>query len=187
MYKSWLNRTWRTAGAKGALRIRTDSNWGQQQPPLRPENKEKKVGVSRMQKHRGRGQGPVPAHSESGKSWKLEPTSAARMKNKLLIRTGCQKFPLWHSGLRIWHCPSCGMGCSCSSDPIPGPGTSFHMPQVQSEKKKNKKKNHKKQKQQPNKDPKQEVKGKSKPLLLTSRHMVSKAIAPAPHSTIVKG
>ena len=32
---------------------------------------------------------------------------------------------LWHSGLRIWHCLSCGIGHSCSSDLIPGPGTSI--------------------------------------------------------------
>ena len=33
--------------------------------------------------------------------------------------------PAWHSGLRIlqWH--SCGGGLSCSSDSIPGPGTSM--------------------------------------------------------------
>ena len=28
-------------------------------------------------------------------------------------------------GLRIWHCCSCGVGCSCSSDSIPGLGTSI--------------------------------------------------------------
>ena len=26
---------------------------------------------------------------------------------------------------RIWHCHSCGIGCSCSSDSIPGLGTSI--------------------------------------------------------------
>ena len=26
----------------------------------------------------------------------------------------------WHTGLRIWHC------CSCGSDVIPGPGTSMY-------------------------------------------------------------
>ena len=31
-----------------------------------------------------------------------------------------------HSGLGIWHCCSCGVGHSCSSDLIPGPGN-FHM------------------------------------------------------------
>ena len=34
-------------------------------------------------------------------------------------------FPAQHSGLKIWHCHSCGIGCSCSSDLIPGPGTSI--------------------------------------------------------------
>ena len=29
------------------------------------------------------------------------------------------------SGLRIWHCCSCGIGCSCGSDSIPGSGTSI--------------------------------------------------------------
>ena len=29
----------------------------------------------------------------------------------------------WHSGLRIWRCHSCGLGCDCSSDLIPGLGT----------------------------------------------------------------
>ena len=31
-----------------------------------------------------------------------------------------------HSGLRIWHCCSCGVGCSSSSDSIPGLGISIH-------------------------------------------------------------
>ena len=29
------------------------------------------------------------------------------------------------SGLRIWCCRNCGIGCSCSSDSIPGLGTSI--------------------------------------------------------------
>ena len=28
-----------------------------------------------------------------------------------------------HSGLRIWHCHSCGLGRNCCSDLIPVPGT----------------------------------------------------------------
>ena len=28
----------------------------------------------------------------------------------------------WHSGLRIWHCHSCGVGCNCGSDLIPSLG-----------------------------------------------------------------
>ena len=30
-----------------------------------------------------------------------------------------------HSGLRIWHCRSCGKGRSCSLDSVPGQGTSI--------------------------------------------------------------
>ena len=33
--------------------------------------------------------------------------------------------PAQCTGLRIWHCYRCGMGCSCGSDLIPGPGTSI--------------------------------------------------------------
>ena len=31
----------------------------------------------------------------------------------------------WCSGLRIWHCYSCGVGCSFTFASIPGPGTSI--------------------------------------------------------------
>ena len=31
----------------------------------------------------------------------------------------------WHSGLRIRHCHSCGIGHNCGSDSIPSPGTSI--------------------------------------------------------------
>ena len=31
----------------------------------------------------------------------------------------------WQSGLRICHCLSCGGGCSCGMDLIPGPGTAI--------------------------------------------------------------
>ena len=31
----------------------------------------------------------------------------------------------WCSGLRIWHCCSCDIGCRCDSHLIPGPGTSI--------------------------------------------------------------
>ena len=30
-----------------------------------------------------------------------------------------QEFPLWHSGLRIWRCCSCGVGRSCGWGLIP--------------------------------------------------------------------
>ena len=36
-----------------------------------------------------------------------------------------QEFLLWHSGLRIWHCCSCGLGHSCTLDLTPGLGTSI--------------------------------------------------------------
>ena len=43
-------------------------------------------------------------------------------------------------GLKIWHCCSCGcsVGCSCSSDLIPGLGTPYAV--VQPEKKRKEKK-----------------------------------------------
>ena len=28
------------------------------------------------------------------------------------IENTTQEFPLWHSELRIWHCCSCGVGCT---------------------------------------------------------------------------
>ena len=31
----------------------------------------------------------------------------------------------WYSGLRIWHCCSCGLGPDCGLGLIPGPGTSY--------------------------------------------------------------
>lgn len=44
-----------------------------------------------------------------------------------------ERFPLWHSGLRILPCHSCGM--LCSLDFIPGP-KNFYVPQVRPKKKK---------------------------------------------------
>ena len=35
-----------------------------------------------------------------------------------------EEVPLWCSGLRIWHCCSCGADHNCRSGSIPGPGTS---------------------------------------------------------------
>ena len=34
-------------------------------------------------------------------------------------------YPLWCSGLKDLALPHCPVGCSCSSDSIPGPGTSI--------------------------------------------------------------
>ena len=31
--------------------------------------------------------------------------------------------PWWLSGLRIWHCHCCGLGCCCGTDSVPGPRT----------------------------------------------------------------
>ena len=62
----------------------------------------------------------------------------------VILKTLCLEFPLWHSGLmiqlvskevlvqspalssglRIWHCCSCGTGHSSGLDLIPSPGTS---------------------------------------------------------------
>ena len=33
-----------------------------------------------------------------------------------------------YGGLRIWHCHSCGAGCSGGLDSIPGLGTSMELP-----------------------------------------------------------
>ena len=38
----------------------------------------------------------------------------------------CVVFLLWHSGLRSWHCCSCGVGLSCGLDSSTGPGTSIY-------------------------------------------------------------
>ena len=32
---------------------------------------------------------------------------------------------VWHSGLRIWHCCTCGLGHNFGSDLIPGLGTPY--------------------------------------------------------------
>ena len=36
-----------------------------------------------------------------------------------------EEFQLWHSGLRIQHCCSCGVDHSCGSNAVPGLGTSI--------------------------------------------------------------
>ena len=36
-----------------------------------------------------------------------------------------KEFPLWHNGLRIWHCQSRGIGQSSGSDLTPGLGISM--------------------------------------------------------------
>ena len=42
-----------------------------------------------------------------------------KKKNKKIVKL---EFPLWYSGLSIWHCCSCGIGRNRSSDSIPDPG-----------------------------------------------------------------
>ena len=79
---------------------------------------------------------------------------------KKLIQKDTWEFLLWHSrlmiwlvsvavlfkspvqccGLRIWHCHSCSVGCSCSSDLNPGLGTSTS-PGCRQKRPKKKKKN----------------------------------------------
>ena len=51
---------------------------------------------------------------------------------------GCRPdpWPAQHSELRIWHCCSCSIGCNCSSDLIPSPGTPYAVGQPKKEKKK---------------------------------------------------
>ena len=46
---------------------------------------------------------------------------------KVLACLGSIASSIWAqgSGLRMWHCCSCGVGCRGDSDSIPGPGTSI--------------------------------------------------------------
>ena len=44
--------------------------------------------------------------------------------------------PAWHSGLRIWHCHSCGLGHNCGSALISGWGTPYAWVQPKKEGKK---------------------------------------------------
>ena len=44
--------------------------------------------------------------------------------------------PTQHSGLKDWLCHSCGIGCSCSSDSVPGLGTSIFRVQPKKKEKK---------------------------------------------------
>ena len=54
------------------------------------------------------------------------------------------RYPARHSGLRIWHCRSCGIGHNCKSDLIPGLGNSIFCRATKQEKT-NKQKNKRKQ------------------------------------------
>ena len=58
-----------------------------------------------------------------------------------LWSTGLQvQSPARHSGLRIRHCSSCGVGHNCGSDPIPGLETPYATEQPKKEEKKKKRK-----------------------------------------------
>ena len=46
--------------------------------------------------------------------------------------------PAQHSGFRIWCCRSCGLGCNCGSDLVPGLGTPYSVGQPKKKKKKKK-------------------------------------------------
>ena len=88
-------------------------------------------------------------HRLSQKQCLLRSTYYVRVREEgECIKLQNMEFPLWYSGLRIWHCYKCGSGCSCSSDMIPGPGTSICCECGQ---KKNKTKTKQNQKTQPNK------------------------------------
>ena len=66
-------------------------------------------------------------------------TVAQQVKNPALSLQWCRFDPQPQcSGLRIWHCHSCGIGHSCGSDWIPGPGTSIRHECSQKKKKKKK-------------------------------------------------
>ena len=52
--------------------------------------------------------------------WVKYPTVAALVAVEALVHCLAR-----HSGLKIWHCYSWGIGCSCSSDSTLGTGTSI--------------------------------------------------------------
>ena len=57
--------------------------------------------------------------------------------------------PAQHSGLGIWGCCSCGLGCNCGSDLIPGPEAphATGKPKMKKKKKKSKKERKEKKKE----------------------------------------
>ena len=56
--------------------------------------------------------------------WFLHLEAGTRENN--CIKKVVREFLLWHSGLRIQCCCSCGIGHSCGSDLLPGLWTSIH-------------------------------------------------------------
>ena len=55
---------------------------------------------------------------------------------RVLAALGCE-FDPWHSGLGIWHCHSCSLGCNCALDLIPGLRTPYAVgrPRIKGKKK----------------------------------------------------
>ena len=67
------------------------------------------------------------------------PLWLSRLRTQLVfMRMQVQSLALL-SGLRIWCCHSCSLGCSCDLDQIPGPGTPHATWQPKKEKNKIKK------------------------------------------------
>ena len=52
--------------------------------------------------------------------WGKDPTSVAQVATEARVQS-----PAQCNGLRIWHCCSCGLVCSCGLDLIPGLRTSI--------------------------------------------------------------
>ena len=47
------------------------------------------------------------------------PTVVQQVKYPVLPLSGIGLITFWHSGLKIWHCCSCGIGLSCGLDSVP--------------------------------------------------------------------
>ena len=53
--------------------------------------------------------------------WVRYPTAVAQVPVEMQVLSQA-----WHSGLRIRHCHTCGVGCSCGLDSIPDLETSIY-------------------------------------------------------------
>ena len=97
-------------------------------PGCRPKKtKEKKSVSSNIEFSNLRSKWGVPAVAQ----WDRRPLGS----------TGTQAGSLtWHSGLRIWHCSSCGLGLNYGLDLIPGLRTPYTMGQSKKEKEREKSK-----------------------------------------------
>ena len=81
----------------------------------------------------------VPAVAQWVKNLIAAVPAVAQQHQQCLWSTGTQvQSPAWPSRLRIQCCCSCSLGCICSSDLIPGPGTSICHGMAKKEKKKRK-------------------------------------------------